>query len=98
MNKAELHRAITNHMSTVYQKKNTDYGDSFAKVRAAVPNAILVRLLDKTERIKTLMLSGKGPQVKDEQVEDTLLDLANYCVMELVERRWDKETGGTDGK
>ena len=91
MNKVDLHKAITSHMSSVYQKKNADYGDSFAKVRAVVPNAILVRLMDKMERIKTLMTSNKPPQVRDEQIEDTLLDLANYCFMELVERNMEKE-------
>ena len=35
------------------------------------------------------MNSGKA-EVKDESIEDTLLDLANYCLMEIVERRIDR--------
>ena len=47
--------------------------------------------MDKMERIKTLLLNGERIQVADEKVDDTLLDLANYCLMEVVERRNDKE-------
>lgn len=75
----------------IYSRKNADYGDSFAKVRKEVPNAILVRLMDKMERIKTLLFNGERLQVADEKVDDTLLDLANYCLMEVVERRNEKE-------
>ena len=31
-------------------------------------------------------------RVKDESVEDALLDLANYCIMELVERKNDTKS------
>lgn len=87
--KSGIHLGICNELNGIYKKKNHDYGDSFAKVRKAVPNAILVRILDKTERLITLM-QGAEQQV-DESIEDTLKDLANYCIMELVERRIDNE-------
>lgn len=70
-----------------YKAKNADYGDSFALVRKKYPNAILIRLNDKLNRLETLMNGGK--QHVDESIDDTLLDLANYCIMELVERRSD---------
>ena len=34
---------------------------------------------------------GEKAKVSDESIEDTLLDLANYAVMELVERRVDRD-------
>ena len=71
--------------------KNADYGDSFAKVRAKYPEAILIRLEDKMSRLEQLMQHGNR-QVKDESVEDTLMDLANYCIMELVERKNDTKS------
>lgn len=43
------------------------------------------------ERIKTLLTNGENNRVKDEKVEDTLLDMANYCLMEVVERYSEKE-------
>lgn len=49
--------------------------------------AILIRLNDKLNRLETLM-NGAEQHVSDESVEDTLLDLANYCIMELVERKY----------
>ena len=91
MNKIEIHKSLCDQLNDIYIRKNADYGDSFAKVRREVPNAILVRLMDKMERIKTLLLNGERLQVTDEKVDDTLLDLANYCLMEVVERRNDKE-------
>ena len=91
MNKIEIHKKLCDQLNEIYSSKNADYGDSFAKVRREVPNAILVRLMDKMERIKTLLLNGERLQVADEKVDDTLLDLANYCLMEVVERRNDKE-------
>lgn len=92
MNKIEIHKTLCDQLNDIYSRKNAYYGDSFAKVRREVPNAILVRLMDKMERIKTLLLNGERLQVTDEKVDDTLLDLANYCLMEVVERRKEKES------
>lgn len=86
MNKVELHRSICDSLNDTYKAKNNDYGDSFAKVRNEYPEAIIVRLMDKLERLK-MLLGGRVQQVKDESIDDTLLDLANYCIMELVERK-----------
>jgi len=86
MSKAEQHMELCRTLNETYAGKNADYGDSFAQLRNRLPNAILVRLFDKYLRIETL-LSGKESLVKDESIEDTLLDLANYCIMEVIERR-----------
>lgn len=77
-------------MVDTYERKNADYGNSFVKVRDLMPNAILVRLNDKVNRLNSIMTSG-NIQVKDESIADTLQDLANYCVMELVEMKMDKQ-------
>jgi len=91
-NKVELHENICTGLNVTYYKKNSDYGDSFAKLRDEMPNAILVRIYDKYRRLHSL-LNGKQQLVNDESVEDTLSDLANYCIMELVERRLEKMQG-----
>lgn len=91
MDKVQFHKFICNRLNEIYRKKNADYGNSFAKVRELVPNAIIVRLMDKMERIKTLTKNGEQAQVEDEKIEDTLADMANYCIMELVERQAEKE-------
>ena len=86
MNKIELHKQICGNMHNTYKAKNADYGDSFAKVREEYPEAICIRLMDKLERLKTLYKGG-DQQVKAESIDDTLLDIANYAVLELLERR-----------
>lgn len=80
-----IHWTICQELFETYKAKNADYGDSFALVRRKYPNAILIRLNDKLNRLETLMNGGK--QHVDESIDDTLLDLANYCIMELVERK-----------
>lgn len=82
--RAIMHRQICSRLTKTYKDKNSDYGDSFVKVREEFPNAILIRLSDKLNRLKTLY-SGKERMVQDESVIDTLLDLANYCIMEIIE-------------
>lgn len=86
MNKIEIHGQICCELNDLYKQKNHDYGDAFAILRKELPNSILVRIYDKYQRLKTL-LEGADPKVKNESIEDTLMDLANYCIMELVERR-----------
>lgn len=86
VNKIELHKQICGNMHNTYKAKNADYGDSFAKVREEYPEAICIRLMDKLERLKTLYKGGEQ-RVKDESIDDTLLDIANYAVMELLERK-----------
>ena len=90
MIRVKMHEDICNRLNTTYKAKNADYGDSFAKVRKEYPDAICIRLMDKLERLKTL-IGGSEQQVTDESIDDTLLDLANYCIMELVERKVDEE-------
>ncbi|WP_202074565.1 nucleotide modification associated domain-containing protein [Parasutterella muris] len=89
INKYKIHKEICSALHQTYVAKNSDYGDSFSKTRLEFPESILVRLSDKFERIKSLY-KKTDRQVKDESIEDTLLDLANYAMMEVVERRAEK--------
>ena len=86
MNKVEMHKQICDELNRVYEAKNHDYGDSFARVRTQYPQSINIRLWDKLLRLDQLN-NGAVAQVKDESIEDTLLDMANYCIMEVIERR-----------
>lgn len=86
-----LHKDFCDTLNIIYRQKNHDYGDSFAKVRLVVPNAILVRLMDKLERLKTLLGKGEQAQVLDESIYDTLMGMANYCIMELIERQIERQ-------
>ena len=44
----------------------------------------VIRLEDKLSRLKTLI---KSENKVDESIEDTLMDLANYAIMTLIELR-----------
>lgn len=85
-NKINTHLDICHILNDIYQRKNADYGDSFAKLRNEIPSAILVRIYDKYSRLKNL-LEGSDQLVLDESIDDSLLDLANYCILELIERK-----------
>lgn len=81
---------ILEEMKEVHRKKNADYGNNFHKryERWGFLTALL-RLSDKMERLENIYEKGEI-EVKDESVEDTLLDLANYAVMTIVELRNNK--------
>ena len=87
--RVKKHMEVCTGLNNLYARKNHDYGNSFAQQRLRRKDSILVRLYDKYLRIEQLMNSEA--KVKDESIEDTLLDLANYCIMEVVERYIEKE-------
>ena len=67
----------------IYDRKNADYGNSFDKSLDEFGLvASVVRMSDKMERIKSL--ANKEAEVKDESIEDTLIDLANYAIMTVL--------------
>ena len=69
-------------MNQLYERKNRDYGNSFDKtLNEFGVVAGLIRMNDKMNRIKSIY--NKDTNVKDESLEDTLIDLANYAVMTL---------------
>lgn len=97
MTKQEIHANLCDGLKELYRTKNQDYGDSYTKVRDIIPESILVRLHDKLGRITQLMLNQKeGQKVKDESVTDTLRDLANYALLELVEREFERQSEELD--
>lgn len=86
MSKVDVHKNICNKLNQIYQKKNEDYGDSFSKSMAEYGMAMpCIRLEDKLNRLKSLTVHNKQRQVNDESIEDTLLDLANYAIMTVME-------------
>lgn len=89
-NRLDIHKEICTDIHKLYIKKNRDYGDSFANLRKRYPLFVCMRVFDKLNRLESCMEKGTIV-VKDETIEDTLMDIANYCIMEIVERRADKE-------
>lgn len=76
---------ISQEQLYTYRKKNADYGNAFEK--SMNEDGLLVakiRIGDKIRRINSLIKNNGEWQVKDERLEDTYLDLANYCVMTIL--------------
>lgn len=86
-NRVQRFEEITNAMFDLYKRKNADYGNSVAKTFDEYGLvSFLVRIEDKLNRVATLTKkSTTEQQIKDEKIEDTLLDLANYSIMALIE-------------
>lgn len=86
MDKIALHDQICAQLNTLYARKNNDYGDSFGKSYAEYGMTMpCIRLEDKLNRLKSLTVRNVMQNVQNESVADTLMDLANYAVMTLVE-------------
>ena len=82
--KVQRHMEICQEMNALYERKNHDYGDSFHKsYQDYGMTMLLIRLEDKLNRLKTL--SKKAAEVPGESIQDTLIDLANYSVMGIIE-------------
>lgn len=83
--KTERHSDICKEINALYARKNHDYGDSFHQTFTEEGMAMpRIRLGDKLARFKSLTKSGVQ-EVKDESIRDTLIDLANYAIMTVLE-------------
>ena len=82
---------VTIELRNLYDAKNRDYGDSFGQSfeKWGLPMSC-IRLGDKLNRLESFAKKQKM-LVDDERVEDTLMDLANYAIMTLVELKMEKK-------
>lgn len=80
MNRVEQLKTIQNNALELFIKKNTDYGDAFAKYGII---GVLMRIQDKLQRAVSITKNGIN-LVNDEGLQDTLLDLHNYAAMALM--------------
>lgn len=83
--KVQMHREICEEINDLYARKNHDYGDSFHQTFVEEGMAMArIRLGDKFNRFKTLS-RNEEQKVNDESIRDTLIDLANYAIMTVLE-------------
>ena len=96
--KANRHLLLLRELNAIYIKKNHDYGDSFHKTYMEEGFAMSrIRLADKLERFKSLSRGDTAQMVNDESIRDTLMDLANYAIMTVLEMDDEKAERG-EGK
>ena len=83
----ERHLELVNLLHKTWVEKNERYGDSFSEVYDELGDiSALTQVLHKVNRLKTLTVDDGGLGDNGESLDDTLLDLANYCIMWLMER------------
>lgn len=71
-------------MTETLISKNKDYGNSFENtLNKYGDTALMLRLEDKFNRLESLF-TNKESLVKDENFEDTIMDLAGYCLLYLA--------------
>lgn len=85
MDKTQQFREIADSLVNLYEKKNKAYGDSFGTTfqKLGIISAV-TRISDKYNRLCNLAVN---PDIDNlgESIEDTLKDMASYCVMTLIE-------------
>lgn len=75
---------LLNELDQTYTAKNHDYGNSFEQsLNEEGLAASRIRLGDKWNRFKFLSKNGTS-KVTSESLRDTLLDMANYCIMTVA--------------
>ena len=91
---------ITQEMQELFMQKQEDYGPTNVGMGKSVVEdevdikvslmGLSIRMNDKIQRLLNLTLHNKEP--KNESLEDTLIDIANYAVMGLIVNRgkWGK--------
>lgn len=91
MDKAIRHKEICKDLNSMFIAKNAVYGDSFSETyRDFGAISAATRIADKFNRMKALV-NGVENKVTDESLKDTLLDLANYCIMFVMEMEANKD-------
>lgn len=77
-------KKITDEMSDTYKAKNQDYGNSFSNLfKECGMTYAYGHMKEKLERVKSLMKDEA--KVKGEGMKDSLLDLANYAILTVME-------------
>jgi len=88
--KIEKHKELLDYLHNMYIAKNHDYGDSVHDTYKKYGiTSFLVRLEDKLNRARTI--SSKSQMVEDEKLKDTLLDMANYAILAVLELEEEKD-------
>lgn len=85
MDQYEKHKEICDTLNETYIQKNKAYGNSFTDTfeKLGVISAV-TRITDKYNRLVNLA-TNPNVDIGDESIKDTLLDMANYCIMTYME-------------
>lgn len=83
--KLQTLKTLHSQQQALYAEKNEKYDDAFSKTYAEYgPTVAIIRLEDKLNRVKALVAAGLDDS-NEESLVDTLIDMANYANMFLIE-------------
>ena len=99
MNDVQRFDHIQVEMRDTFKSKNADYGNSFSQLYQEFgDNGIITAAVQISHKYHRFMNLIKGTPAKvNESLRDTLLDLANYCVLTVMEldKAEERKTGLT---
>ena len=75
--------SVNQELLAMFLKKHKDYGKG--NILANKEIGIAMRISEKVERVKHLLLSGQEPS--NETIEETWIDIATYAVIGVLYRR-----------
>nr|DAL23994.1 MAG TPA_asm: mindbomb E3 ubiquitin protein ligase ubiquitin ligase [Caudoviricetes sp.] len=88
MDRLGIYQYLLNNLEETYKAKNNDYGNSFADTYEKFGCvSFLVRITDEYNKLLTLC-DPNIPEQRVKKIDDTILDLANSCLLWLVEREY----------
>ena len=77
-------KRIANDIANIVISKNNDYGNSFEKQFDKYGwVTYFFRVGDKISRLEQLTINNKNPEIKEETVNDTLMDIVGYSLLML---------------
>lgn len=78
------HNDICDELNRIYNNKNIDYGNSFSETYDKFGIiAPIIRINDKVNRLNAIVKNDE--MLVSETIIDTLMDLANYSIMTVME-------------
>lgn len=99
MNDVQRFGRIQVELCDTFKSKNADYGNSFSQLYQEFgDNGIITAAVQISHKYHRFMNLIKGAPAKvNESLRDTLLDLANYCVLTVMEldKAMESKTGLT---
>lgn len=96
MDRVEMFSGFCDKIDELHKKKNNDYGNAFGENFQELGEydekySLVYAFGHMKEKLKRIESLSFGTQmVKEESLEDSLLDLASYALMTLVELKYDR--------
>lgn len=83
-NEREINEECTK-LKNLLLTKNKMYGNSFFKTLDEYGEVLIcVRIEDKINRLKQIILKGEKDKNTDEKLIDTLIDIAGYAILSKI--------------